>query len=321
MQLSRSVSVSTKSNAAGPSNHHPGQPECTCPNTYTPTIVEELSSSLEREHFAHAATIEEAERRITTLESRIALREAELTRLHASCHCQASSGPSKRRHAPSIIRDSEQRELASLISEKNRRLRAEVRTLAAEVRMNSTYLQVCMRTFRLNCVIIITSQLQRESNLQKEEQRTTYFISRSVQTEPESSSPAGREPLSHPITPSTNKAASPPRASSSRKLFDEDGHDRGLSASSIMAPGLQTLTDQLSLLRMRLDDVQSERDDLLSVIKREFPESWRKASVVSSSVQAEEHAPMNDLRDAPQDGDEPRVSQVGLSSSYTLKLS
>ena len=147
LQLSRSLTISAGSRTnPGPSSQYPGISECTCPNAYSPTVVEELSSLLARERHAHEATIEQAERRIAVLEARIALREFELARFHAHCHCQASAGPSRRRSTK--ITSSEQVKTTSLTTERNRRLRAEIRGLAAEVRFEFTrFVVICLKKF------------------------------------------------------------------------------------------------------------------------------------------------------------------------------
>lgn len=107
--------------------------ECTCPQAYSPAVVEELSDSLAREKRAHALSIEEAERRIVALQSRIAVREAEIARRTATCRClPPSSGRDGFSHLDPMSEE-EQDRVTTQAAERSRVLACEVTELHNKV--------------------------------------------------------------------------------------------------------------------------------------------------------------------------------------------
>ena len=59
--------------------------ECACPHAYSPAIIRELSDALTQEQKAHALSVSESQRRISTLRERLAAREAEATTHSVVC--------------------------------------------------------------------------------------------------------------------------------------------------------------------------------------------------------------------------------------------
>ncbi|KAL5482577.1 hypothetical protein ACEPAI_9171 [Sanghuangporus weigelae] len=155
-----------------------GHEECTCAQAYSPAVVEELSDSLAREKQTHALTIEEAERRIAALQSRIAVRDAEIARRAATCRCLPIPSSVDTSAHLELMSEEEQARIAMRTAERSRSLASEVATLEDKVR--------------------------RESRLHRTEPLPR--VHRCVQTEPQGSSCtyiSSVKPLSDPIPPHT----------------------------------------------------------------------------------------------------------------------
>lgn len=138
IELSRKLSLQPGKNSSYPLDPLPlnsavgRRNECTCPETYSQSVVKELTDLLAQERKSHALTTVEAERRITALEARIAVRDAEIARHVAMCQCLPS-----RTEVPGhidVLTKLERRKIAAGVAFTNKALRSEVAFLEHEVR-------------------------------------------------------------------------------------------------------------------------------------------------------------------------------------------
>lgn len=100
--------------------------ECACAQAYSPAVVEELSDTLSKERRAHALSIEEAERRIATLQVRLAARDAEIARRVATCRCHPTSASSGAAIQLELMSEEDQARIAVHSAERNRVLESEI---------------------------------------------------------------------------------------------------------------------------------------------------------------------------------------------------
>ena len=104
--------------------------ECSCPHAYAPAIIIELQDNLERERRAHRQLLEESERRITDLQSRVASRDAELAKRAEDCKCTATFDPID----PRFLSERERQRINERINSLNLSLEDEIAVLKQEVR-------------------------------------------------------------------------------------------------------------------------------------------------------------------------------------------
>ncbi|EJC97938.1 uncharacterized protein FOMMEDRAFT_149406 [Fomitiporia mediterranea MF3/22] len=169
-----------------PSKTNRGQPsvddlaECTCAHAYLPAVVEELSDSLAREKRAHTLSIEEAERRIAALQSRVAARDAEIARRMAICRCLPTSSTLEASTHLELISEEEQANVATRTAAMDRVLESDIAA--------------------------IEKKFRRERRTHK----TLRQVDQSIQTDPGTlrsfgpSRATGSDPLANPVTKENN---------------------------------------------------------------------------------------------------------------------
>lgn len=120
------------------------------------------------------------------------------------------------------------------------------------------------------------------------------FTSRGMQTEPETATTL------HGQTITTTQYRPSPRLSSQHDRVDatQPGATLERRTASVLAPGLNILTEELTRLRTRLDEVVGERDSLLKLIEKAFPAKMKEAGATSSNELSEEmygQGPVSDV--------------------------
>ncbi|KAL5524468.1 hypothetical protein ACEPAF_9608 [Sanghuangporus sanghuang] len=203
--------------------------ECTCAQAYSPAVVEELSDSLAREKRTHALTIEEAERRTAALQSRIAIRDAEIAHRAATCRCLPIPSSVDTSAHLELMSEEEQARIATRTAERSCSLASEVATLEDKVRQER--------------------RLHRTETLPR--------VHRCVQTEPQGSSCtyiSPVKPLSGPVPPHTSDNEYDPVPDALNTLDSQINHLRKRLTDLVMEKeSLQyVLRDELGLRDPRL---------------------------------------------------------------------